>query len=173
MTARRVTTAVTLLVLLVVLGAMAVYGFKAATAPFPGSASSSGKQTCSDAEKNVRTSISRKDVQVSVFNASTRSGLAGQTLAKVEAAGYRAGNAGNAPANAKVRIAEVWTTKQDDAAAKLVALSFGKNTKVVVTSTDLGPGIDVLVGNRFSRLDTKAPRTMKLPTPVSTCVKVG
>jgi hypothetical protein len=173
MTARRLTTAATLLVLLVVLGVMAVYGFKAATAPLPGGRSGAAKQDCTAAEKNVKTSISRAEVQVSVFNASGRSGLAGKTLESVERAGFKAGNAGNAPRNAQVRVAEVWTTEQDDPAARLVALAFGRRTKVVVTDTDLGPGIDVLVGNRFQSLNRKAPKKLKLPAPVETCVEVN
>ena len=172
MTGRKITTAVTLLVLLVILGAMAVFGFERATAPLP---SLGGKKTqdCSQAEKNVKTTISRREVQVSVFNASSRGGLAGTTLDKVESAGFKAGNAGNAPKDAKVRNVVVWTTKQDDSSAKLVALAFGRRTKVVVTDQDLGPGIDVLVGDRFTSLARKAPEKLKLPDPVATCVKVN
>ncbi len=170
MSARRITTAVTLAVLLVVVGAMAVYGFKAATAPLPGG--SSADPTCSPVETDVKEFITRPEVQVSVFNASKRSGLAGSTLDKVEAAGFRAGNAGNAPTDAKVPRVVVWTTKKDDTAAQLVALAFGKRTEVVVTENDLGPGVDVLVGNRFKGLDRKAPKRLKLPVPVETCVAV-
>ncbi len=38
---------------------------------------------------------------------------------------------------------------------------------------DLGPGVDVLVGNRFRSIDRSAPRRLKLPKPVETCVNVG
>ena len=173
MTARRITTGVTLLVLLVVLGAMAVYGFRAATAPLPGSSSSSSKkQDCSAAEKSLKTTITRKEVQVSVFNASDRRGLASRTLAKLEDAGFRAGNVGNAPKGARVARVTVWTTKQDDPAAQLVARAFGKKTPVVVAEQDLGPGIDVLLGNGYKRLAKKAPKKLKLAQPVETCVPV-
>ena len=170
MSARKVTTAATMAVLVVVLGTMAVVGFRAATAPLPGRGSTT--PTCTPAEKAVKTTLSRPDVQVSVFNASRRGGLAGTTLDKIEAAGFRAGNAGNAPAGAKVANAVVWTTKRDDPAARLVALAFGRRTRIVVTATDLGPGIDVLVGDRFKGLDRKAARRIKLPAPVETCVPV-
>ncbi len=171
MTARRITTAVTLLVLLGVLVAGAVYGFRAATAPLPETARPS--PTCSGVERNVKTELKRSEVQVSVFNASGRSGLASSTLDKVENAGFLAGNAGNAPAGAKVVRAVVWTSKPDDPAARLVALAFGKNTRVEVTEEDLGPGIDVLLGRKFRGLDPKAPRKIKLPAPVETCIDVG
>src|SRR4051794_8943984 len=119
---------------------MAVYGVKSALAPLPGA--SSADPTCSGTEKQVQQYLKRSDVQVSVFNAGTRGGLAGDTLDKVEAAGFKAGNAGNAPKSVTVRRALVWTTEPNDPAAKLVALAFGKGTRVEVTETDLGPGID-------------------------------
>ena len=172
MVGRKVTTTVTLLVLVAVLGVMAVIGYRSATTPLPGLG---GKEdpSCAPAEKNVKRTVSRGEVQVSVFNASGRGGLAGSTLDKIEAAGFKAGNAGNAPKGARVRTAVVWTTKENDTSAKLVALAFGKATKVVVTESDLGPGIDVLVGNRYRGLDRKAPRKINLPAAVESCIEVN
>jgi LytR cell envelope-related transcriptional attenuator len=166
-----VTTAITLVVLVLVLGGMAVYGFKSALAPLPGGSASSDP-TCSQTEKEVQRFLRRGEVQVSVFNAGTKSGLAGKTLEKVEAAGFKAGNSGNAPGSAQVRRAAVWTTQPNDTSARLVALAFGKRTRVEVTETDLGPGVDVIVGNRFKGLDKKAPNRIRLPRPVTTCVQV-
>jgi hypothetical protein len=171
--ARKLVTGATLLVLLLVLAGMAVYGFKAATAPLPGSGTAASGTKCTPAEKQVKTTVSRADVQVSVFNAGTKSGLAGTTLQKVEEAGFRAGNAGNAPANARVAKVIVWTTKPNDTSARLVALAFGRRTPVRVVTADLGPGIDVLVGNRFTSLDKKATKRLRLPKPVETCIKVN
>lgn len=171
MSARRLTTAVTLLVLLVILGGMAVVGFRTLTAPLP-RFSPSAEETCSEAEKQVQEFLQRSEVQVSVFNAGTREGLAGTTLEQVEEAGFRAGNAGNAPESAAVRRAVVWTTEADDPAATLVARALGPRTLVQVTGTDLGPGIDVLVGNRFRGLDPKAPKRIRLAAPVETCIPV-
>jgi LytR cell envelope-related transcriptional attenuator len=165
---RRVTTGITLVILAVVLCVMGFFGVKQALKPFP-SGKSSSDPTCS-ATKQVQKFLTRHDVQISVFNAGNRSGLASETLDKVEAAGFVAGNAGNAPGTAEVRRAVVWTTKPDDYSAKLAALAFGPGTQVVVTKTDLGPGVDVLVGNRFHGLDKKAATRIKLPRPVETCV---
>jgi hypothetical protein len=167
---RRLTTAVTLVVLLIVLAGMAAYGFRQLTAPLPDGPSAD--PTCSGVEKQVQAYLKRGDVQVSVFNAGTRGGLAGTTLEKVEEAGFRAGNAGNAPRSAEVRRAVVWTTKADDPAAQLVSQAFGRRIRIEVTDTDLGPGIDVLVGDKFEGLNPKAPKRIKLADPVETCVKV-
>ena len=108
-----------------------------------------------------------------MFNAGTRSGLAGQTLDQVEAPGSPAGNAGNAPRSAQVRRAVVWTTQPNDSSARLVALALGPRHPRRGHRTDLGPGVDVLVGNRFRGLARKAPEQIRLPKPVETCVKVG
>ena len=170
MSGRHLTTAVTLVVLLAILCGMAYFGFRELTSPLPDRPSA--EETCSDVEKEVQGFLKRSEVQVSVFNAGTREGLAGTTLEKVEEAGFRAGNAGNAPKSAKVRQAVVWTTEENDSAAKLVALSFGRRTPVQVTEADLGPGIDVLVGNRFKGLNRKAPKRIRLAAPVETCIPV-
>jgi LytR cell envelope-related transcriptional attenuator len=167
---RKITTAITLVVLLLVLGGMAVYGYKSALAPLPEGGST--PEECSEAEKEVSKFLRRNEVQVSVFNAGNREGLAGKTLEKLEVAGFRAGNSGNAPGSAQVRRAVVWTTAPNDSSAKLVALAFGRRTRVEVTETDLGPGIDVLVGNRFKGLDKKAAKRIRLPKAVETCVEV-
>jgi hypothetical protein len=167
---RKITTAVTLVALLLVLIGMAAYGYEQLTAPLPGRPSA--KETCTGAEKEVQGYLRRKQVQVSVFNAGNREGLAGLTLEKIVNAGFRAGNTGNAPKSAEVRRAVVWTTEREDPAAKLVAQALGRRTKVEVTKTDLGPGIDVIVGNRFKGMDRKAPRRIRLADPVEKCVPV-
>lgn len=171
MSRRKVTTAVTMSVLVVVLVTMAVLGFSQLTAPLPGTGSSS-PTSCSEAEKQVQTFLRRSEVQVSVFNAGTQKGLASTTLEKIEEAGFRAGNAGNAPPGSEVRRALVRTTETDDPAAALVAQALGRRTKVEVTRADLGPGVDVLVGDLFGELDPGAAKRIKLTQPVETCIQV-
>ena len=168
---RHLTTAATLVVLLIVLAGMAVFGVRAATAPFPGSGSADAG--CTEAEKQVQEFIARRDVQVSVYNAGSKSGLAGTTLQKLEDAGFRGGNAGNAPDDATVQRAIVWTTEAQDPAAQLVASALGPRTRVRLVPEDLGPGVDVIVGDRFDRVDPKAPRRIKLDQPVEKCIDVG
>lgn len=171
MSPRRLTTAVTLSVLVLVLCGMAVWGFEQATKPLP-THEASAKPTCSEAETQVKEFIRRSEIQVSVYNAGKRKRLATTTLTRLESKGFRPGQAGNAPQGSKVALAEVRTTRADDAAARLVALAFGPTVKVVVTDEDLGPGVDVLVGDDFRRLDRKAPARLKLAKPIVTCIKV-
>ena len=170
MSGRKITTAVTLVALLLVLVGMAAYGYEQLTAPLPNRPTA--EETCTGAEKEVQGFLKRGQVQVSVFNAGSREGFAGSTLEKFVVAGYRAGNSGNAPKSAEVRRAQVWTTDQDDSAAKLVATPLGPRPKIEVTETDLGPGIDVIVGNKFKGLHRKAPKRIRLADPVEKCVPV-
>jgi hypothetical protein len=66
---------------------------------------------------------------------------------------------------------QVWTTERDDLRAKLVARQFGKQARVRVTDEDLGPGVDVVVGNRMRPL-VKAPRSLRVRQPEEVCVPV-
>ena len=173
MSGRKLTTGITLVVLLIVLGGMAAYGIKSRPRP-AARRRARPKKPCSATEKEVKQFLKRRDVQVSVFNAGSRSGLAGQTLDKLEAAGFVAGQRRQRTRQRRRYAARVvWTTQPNDYSAKLVALALGRGTRVEVTETDLGPGVDVLVGNKFQGLDKKAPKQIRLPKPVETCVEVN
>lgn len=168
MSGRHVTTGVTLLVLLGILVAGGLYGLDALFKPLPGD--SSGKAAgCSTTSIKKGQRIRAHQVQVSVFNAGTRSGLADETLGALRARGFRKGEAGNAPSGAKVKRVQVWTTQRNDAAARLVAQQFGRATKVRFVDTDLGPGVDVVVGNRFGKL-VKAKRVLVVKKPAAACL---
>lgn len=163
------TTGVTLLVLTGILVAGALYGVKSLFAPLP------DVTTVDDSPSCVRTTVKKgqrvtsRQVLVSVYNAGSRAGLADQTSASLTQRGFRKGDVGNAPENARVRVAEVWTTGAPDTAARLVARQFGRGIVVRRVRVDLGPGIDVVVGNGFRRL-TKAPTVAVAQRASAVCV---
>ncbi len=171
MIARRLTTTITMVALVAVVCLMAVWGMKAVTAPIEDTKGSTSSQDpgCAPEDQTVVESVRRGQVTVSVYNTGKRSGRAGFTLDLLEAAGFKAGAIGNAEADDDVVRAEVRTTKQDDKSAKLVALALGKNTKVVVTDEDYGPGVDVFIGDKFGGLDPKAPRRLALDESKTVC----
>ena len=76
--------------------AMAVLGFRKLTEPIPKSPSAADP-TCSSTEKQVQKFLSRGDVQVSVFNAGTRRGLAGRVQEGLVERGFQGGDVANAP----------------------------------------------------------------------------
>jgi hypothetical protein len=110
-----------------------------------------------------------RDVTVSVYNAGDRNGLAGQTMSELEARGFIAGEVGNAPADlASVDWVRVLARSKEDPAARLVALQFGKQTLVQPVKQDLGPGVEVIVGDKFLGL-VKAPTEIKAQASGSGC----
>jgi hypothetical protein len=146
----------TVLVALLVVGA--VVGFRALFAPID-EEPTSAEPTCTRQPVGPGRRVTTQDVTVSVFNASDRSGLANETLNRLANRGFQVGDAGNAPDGTRVRVVQVWTTQEDDVAARLVARQFGRNT-VVRVGDDLGVGIDVVVGEQFQRL-VPAPRFLR------------
>lgn len=168
---RQITSAVTMMALVAILVLGAVWGWKSLFAELPedGMASEEATPTCTTEQIKAGQRIRSTKVRVSVFNNSTRSGLAGSTLEKLLNRGFIAGDAGNAPSDADVRRVEVWSTVEDDPRARLVARQFGKDVTIRFSDEDLGPGIDVIVGDRFRDL-VKAPRALKVKQAQEICV---
>lgn len=162
---RHITTAVTMLLLVGILVLGLVVGYQSLFKPID---SDNTTQSCKTQDKGQR--IRTKEVQVSVFNAGTRSGLAGETLDSLSQRGFRSGDIGNAPETAKVVDVQVWTTQKSDRAAKLVALQFGPRMKVMVKDENLGPGVDVLVGNGYDGLGRPQKSLKVKRKPVEVCV---
>ena len=165
MTSRHAITAVTLLVLVGVLLAGAYVGSRALFAPLP-----SDGAAASGCEEGLRRGerVRPRDVTVSVYNAGTRSGLADRTQEQLVGRGFVAGEVDNAPEGAGVRLVRVLAPRRDDPAARLVALQFGRRTPVQVSRDDLGPGVEVLVGDRFRRL-VEAPQVIRASRSGSGC----
>lgn len=166
---RRLSTAITLTVLSLILVVGAYLGLKALFAPLPERADVATSPDCTPQAVDAGKTIATKDVMVSVFNASNRDGLATTTLQRLVDRGFREGNAGNAPDDADVRVVQVWTTEEDDQAAVLVARQFGRKVKVE-QHDDLGPGIDVVVGPGFRSLAPNAPRSIRTEATEEVCV---
>lgn len=157
---RRAISWTTLAVMGVATVVMAVWGFNSLTAPVGNdSTTPTSSTTTPGCTPGVRNVVRRGDVTVSVFNAGSRSGRAQDTLNLLENAGFAPGAVGNAPSGDHVARAEVHTTLKDDPKAKLVARALGKNTRIVVT-TVVGPGLDVIIGDKFNKLDASAPRQL-------------
>jgi hypothetical protein len=170
-TRRSLTAGVSLAVGVVLVCVMAVWGYHAMTAPIVDTtrAGTTSGPSCKPADQKVSKYVHRGDVTVSVYNAGKRAGRAQATLDLLERAGFKPGAIGNAPSGTKVARAQVYSTKADDPAAELVARALGKNTQVVHSDEDLGPGIDVVIGDKFKQLDPSAPRRLELAQPEVTC----
>jgi hypothetical protein len=170
---RHITSAVTMLVLVGILVLGAVWGWRSLFAELPGTEATAEEPAgeCTVEEVDAGEKLRSKQVRVSVFNGGTRAGLAGQTLDALMNRGFLAGQIGNAPSDLDVRRVQVWSTVENDPAARLVARQFGKNVKVRYSDEDLGTGVDVIVGNGFDGL-RKAPRAIAVKTSREVCLPV-
>ncbi|GAB3262870.1 hypothetical protein GCM10027425_27010 [Alteromonas gracilis] len=162
-------SAITLIALTALLVGMAVWGFTQATAPFPSASGDEQEETTCE-NLRVKTRLWRNEVQVSVFNASSRSGLANDSLDRLRQLGFVAGNVGNAPDGTEVRRVEVWARSETDASARLVAASFRPAAPIVAKETLDGPGVNVVVGQRYRGPRQGAPRFVTLDEPIETCL---
>jgi hypothetical protein len=168
---RHLTTAATLLAGVLVLGVMAVVGYRQLTEPFGAEEPAAQAEGCPDGQHEVtKKTVRRSEVKVSVYNAGGVKGAAGRTMTSLERAGFRPGEVGNAPDNIKARRAKVYTTEADDPGALLVARYLGKGTSVVHTDEDFGPGVDVFIGKRLPKPNKKAAKTIRLKEPTTSCV---
>ena len=163
---RTITTAVTLVVLLLILGVAVLVGVRSLLAPVGHGAQGPG---CSTTALRRGQQVRTAQVEVSVFNAGSRAGLADLTMSRLVARGFTQGDVGNAPSGLKVKAVQVWSTRANDAAARLVARQFGAAVPVRRVDRDLGTGVDVVVGDGFRSL-AKAPRAIVVRRAQAACL---
>lgn len=153
-------TPITLSVLVVILVGAAYYGWQSVVAPPEDSVANTDpvtptQPTCKkvrEVRKEKRLNAGR--VLVNVYNAGSIDGLASDTLAALEAKGFDAGVADNAPTGATATNVTILTESRRSPAVRLVAKQF--DGKVAYTDTDLARGVDVVVGDEFASVDVEA-----------------
>lgn len=169
MSNRRAVSAVTLVVLVGLLVVGAYVGWQKLSEPLPGKDDTEqAGPACNDGV--ARGDVVRPgDVTVSVYNAGSRSGLADQTRSELVARGFIAGDVGNAPDDLEsVNFVRVLAPSRQDPASRLVALQFGRNTLIDEVEDDLGPGVEVVVGDQFLGL-VEAPTKIRARSAGSGC----
>jgi hypothetical protein len=159
-------SAITLVVLaaLVLLGA--VWGLSALTAPFP---QNDPVAICEDVDVSAGTEVRRDQVVVSVFNGSKRTGLAGATSAQLVERGFVAGDIGDSPQPAA--STQIWAADPTNPAVDLVRQQF-KGAQVV-TGDSLGPGVVIVVGEKFQALRKKQVESVVAAADTTYCRATG
>jgi hypothetical protein len=156
------------LVTLLVIGS--VVGWRALTAPLPEEPEPAAVPSGCASEVPAGARVRIRDVRVSVYNAGTREGLAGKVQRQLVRRGFLEGEVGNAPEERRdVRRVTVYAPDAQDPAARLVARQFGKQTPVKVARNNLGPGVDVVIGDDFWRLASGAPKQVTARVAGSGC----
>lgn len=150
---RAARTTLTLIFLMAVLVGGGLYGWTRLTAPLP---KSEEPPVCEATSIDAGAKVYPDQVTVSVFNASSRNGLAGRTIDLLKDAGFAAASEGNAPKGTNVAHAQIWTDTPDSPDVQLVQSYLGKKT-VVTPGERLGLGVVVVVGESFEKLAKGAP----------------
>jgi hypothetical protein len=143
----RLRSALTLVVLCLMMLLGLVWGWSALTQPLP-SLITTEEPTgpCSDRVVAEGEKVDRDEVTVSVYNAGRTAGQASTTMQALVQRGFGAGETGNAPSGTHVGAVQIWANDPDNPAVRLVASQFGKSAKVVKRDP-LGVGVTVVVGD--------------------------
>ena len=159
-----VKTLLTMAVLLVLVLLGVTWGWASLTKPLPHTPAA---RTCYPTRLQPGDRVSPPKVTVSVYNASTRVGLAERTLSAFEDQGFGPGSVGNAPRGTVVHYAQIWTSDRRNPAVLLVASRLGPHASIV-NKKHRGPGVVVMVGRQFDHL-VQGRQSTKVTSPTSIC----
>jgi hypothetical protein len=159
-------SAATLGVLVVLVLIATLWGWAAFTEPFP---KEEPVAICEDASLAAGGEVRRDQVVVSVYNGSGRSGLAGTASAELEERGFVAGDVGNAPQPSPTT--QIWADDAANPAVDLVRQQF-KGAQVVPGEA-LGPGVVVILGEKFETLKKKQVESVVARADATYCKATG
>ena len=161
-----VRSGLTLLALSLLVVAAAAWGWSAFTEPLP---AEKEVPICTDTQVAAGEKVSRDQVVVSVFNGSTRNGLAGATRDVLVERGFVPGETGNAPTRSDQTL--VLSSDPENPAVQLVARQFP--AAQVVPGDPLGVGVVVVVGEGFEELRPKQVKSVKATADATYCRATG
>ena len=156
----------TLLALATLLVAATVWGWSALTKPFP---QDEPVAICEDTPVTAGSEVRRDEIVVSLFNGSERSGLASATIAQLEERGFVAGDVGDAPQ--QTSSTQIWADDATNPAVQLVKRQFRRAE--VVPGTQIGPGVVVVVGEKFTTLRKKQVESVVVKADTTYCRATG
>jgi len=156
-------TALTLVVLLLLVVGGGALGWAAFTSPLP---ERHAAPACTDVTVMPGDHLYPGQVTVSVLNASRREGLASRTMVALTDAGFAAGGTSNAPKNVKVTNVQIWA---DDTESPAVALlqTFLPDAQVLSKDAD-EPGVTLVVGENFGEVGDGA-KSVAVTKPATVC----
>ncbi|WP_162891354.1 LytR C-terminal domain-containing protein [Aeromicrobium sp. A1-2] len=111
-------------------------------------------------------------VTINVFNASTRSGLANRATIDLQANGFLGGEIGNSDSATKPSRVAILTDDPKDPRVRLVAKQFKDKVKYAEPDIAVEDGVVVIVGNKYSGLDSKASTKVTSDRTIQACVPV-
>jgi hypothetical protein len=162
----------TLLVLVLMVAAAFVVGWRLATEPVPSTvtAEEGRKKTCTSQTLRPGDKLRTSQVTVNVYNAGTIAGLADSTQADLLSRGLLPGRTGNAPDAINTQQTLLLDPEPDSAAVKLVKKQLKRPVEVRRVADDLSAGVDVIVGDDTQGLRQGSPRQIEVKTSTTICV---
>lgn len=157
-------TAVTMLVLSLIILIAAVWGWHALTAPIPQAA----VEKCESTTVAAGETLPRELVAVSVLNASGANGLGSKTMDALVDRGFAAGSIDDAPAGTEAKGIEIWSDDPKNPAVELVRRQFTKATVKTKTHGEAS-GVVVVVGKQPAKLKKAGPESIKVTAKATVC----
>jgi len=158
-------TTLTLAVLVAVLVAGSVVGWRLATEDLPGFGTGGGD--CRT--EQVESKLTSDEVTVNVYNAGTISGLASSTMRSLGRHGFIAGIVENAPPGTRAKNVVLLDPEPKSAEVRLVKQQFKGKVDVRGRSDDLSDGVDIILGDGFKGVDDKAKDSVTVTTETEVC----
>ena len=128
--------------------------------------------SCQETKVAAGEALTSNVVTVNVFNASKASGRANRVNINLQRNGFLGGQIGNSTSAAKPARVTILTNEPDDPRVKLVAAQFQDKVAYAVPDITVKQGVVIVIGDGFTRLKGKPPRSIVAATDVSTCVPV-
>lgn len=157
-------SAITLVILAVLLVAAVGWGWSQVTQPLPGARDTG---PCTERTIAAGDPVTPADVTVSVLNASERGGLAGKTMNALERRGFGRGEMGNARPSAAKGPAVIWAAKGDPA-ARLIASHLRGKVRLVDQPSSY-PGLTVVLGKPFKGLKKNGRQQVRVKEATTVC----
>lgn len=157
---QRVRAAATLVVLAILMLLALAVGWAALTEPLPElDVEPDNPPACVARTILAGQRVGIRQVTVSVFNAGRTEGQASVTMAELATRGFGQGTTGNAPRDAEVQRVQIWAPDPQNPAVRLVRSHLGGRSVPVVTAPrqPLGPGVVIVIGDRFQQPARGAP----------------
>lgn len=147
-------------------------GFKLLFADAPPLADAAPQAQCEPRTIRSGSTLTTKQVTVTVYNAGRVSGLANRTLINLQKKGFRPGKVGNAPEGVRATNVTIVTADRKTPQVRLVVAQFKGKVKYAAPTTTQGDNVEIVVGPDYKGLEKKTPRSTKVNTETEVCLPV-
>ncbi|MEJ7635353.1 LytR C-terminal domain-containing protein [Aeromicrobium sp.] len=160
--------ALTLLVAAVVLVFGGLTGFRLLTASTD--TDGTAPPTCTNQTIKKGAKLDSNVVEVDVYNASDRSGLANRVTINLQTNGFLGDSIGNSESATKPRRVAILTDERKDPRVRLVARQFKDKVAYRKPDIPVDGGVAVIVGDDYSKLRSKAPTSIRTDRDIEVCM---